>query len=255
MQRLAAVFLLMTMTPAALADHHKEGKQYIELRYYTANSVEAAEELDSYLVDALVPALNRAGCESVGVFREEKTSSEPLRLVVIAHNKIDDFAGLNQKLAEDKTYQSTATSYMQRNKKQSPLIRIRTELLSSFDCWPALKDPTEEGETDKIYELRIYESSNEHFGNLKVEMFNAGEVPIFLDSGIMPVFMGQAVAGDVMPNLTYMTVYDNQAAKDKGWGNFRKHPDWKTLSSKPKYKGSVSKIHKINLVAVKGSQL
>lgn len=253
--RLAALFLLVTMTSVARADHHAEAKQYIELRYYTATSAEGAEELDSYLVDALVPALNRAGCESVGVFREEEASSEPLRLVVVAHNKIGDFAGLGRKLAEDKVYQSTANGYMLKNKKQSPLARIRTELLESFDCWPALKDPTEAGETDKIYELRIYESSNEHFGNLKVEMFNAGEVPIFLDSGIMPVFMGQAIAGDVMPNLTYMTVYDNQTAKDKGWDNFRKHPDWKTLSSNPKYKGTVSKIHKINLVAVDGSQL
>lgn len=255
MQRLAAVFLLVTMPPVAMADHHKQDKQYIELRYYTAKSVEDAEELDSYLVNALVPALNRAGCESVGVFREEQASSEPLRLVVFAHDTIQAFAGLGQKLAEDEKYQSAANSYMQKNKEQSPLVRIRTELLDSFDCWPALKDPTGESETDKIYELRIYESSNEHFGNLKVEMFNAGEVPIFLDSGIMPVFMGQAIAGDVMPSLTYMTVYDSQTAKDKGWENFRQHPDWKTLSSNPKYRDTVSKIHKINLVAVKGSQL
>ena len=254
MLRLSSLFLLIAMTSTALADHHNEGKQYIELRYYTANSTDAANELDSYLVEALVPALNRIGYKSVGVLREEKPSAEPLRLVVIAHNKIDDFAGLNQKLANDETYQSAASSYMKKNKKETPLVRIRTELLYSFDCWPALKDPTE-GREEKIYELRIYESTNEHFGNLKVEMFNSGEVPIFLDSGITPVFMGQAIAGDVMPNLTYMTVYDDQEAKDKGWDNFRNHPDWKTLSANPKYKGTVSQIHKINLVAVKGSQL
>ena len=92
-------------------------------------------------------------------------------------------------------------------------------------------------------------------GQGKIDRLNAGEVPIFLDSGIQPVFMGQAILGDKMPNLTYLTVYEDQAAKDRGWDNFRKHPDWKVLSGVQKYKGSVSKIHKINLVPLTSSQL
>ena len=96
----------------------------------------------------------------------------------------------------------------------------------------------------RLFELRIYESPTEKFGALKVEMFNSGEVPIFLDSGIMPVFMGQALIGDKMPNLTYMTAYDGEAERKAAWKKFVAHPDWQTLKAVEKYQGTVSTIHK-----------
>lgn len=251
---LACLFVFSFAASVLWADHHEESKQYVELRYYHLKSAEAAKEVDDYLVNALLPALNRAGSKNVGILKPEDTESEPLRLVVIPHNKVEDFAKLNAKLGKDDSYQSAAKSYLSHTKKTTPLKRIRSELLYSFDCWPALKVPKEADDAGRIFELRVYESSTQHFGDLKVEMFNAGEVPIFLDSGIMPVFMGQAIAGDKLPNLTYMTVYKDQATKEKGWKNFVSHPDWKVLSKVPKYKGTVSKIHKLNLVPVKGSQ-
>lgn len=251
----SSLLLSMTGSYAGAADKAKVEKQFIELRYYHMKSGEAAQKADEYLINALVPALNRLGSKAVGVFREEAEQPEPLRLVVIAHQTVGDFAACGQKLAADEAYQAAAADYMSMSNKATPLIRIRTELLESFDCWPKLKVPADSKLDERIFELRIYESANQRTGNLKVEMFNAGEVPIFLDSGVMPVFMGQAIAGDKMPNLTYMTVYPNQAAKDKGWETFRKHPDWQVLSKVQKYKGSVSKIHKINLVPVTGSQL
>ena len=251
---LASLLMLTFFANFLLADHHEESKQYIELRYYHLKSADVAQEVDDYLIDALLPALNRAGSKNVGVLKPEDNESEPLRLVVIPHNKVEDFAQLNAKLGKDKEYQSAAKSYLAHNKKTTPLKRIRSELLNSFDCWPALKVPEVTSDDGRIFELRIYESSTQHFGDLKVDMFNNGEVPIFLDSGIVPVFMGQAIAGDKMPNLSCMTVYKDQASKDKGWKNFVSHPDWKVLSKNPKYKGTVSKIHKLNLVPMKGSQ-
>lgn len=247
----AFAFLLVGST-FLFADHHK---QFIEVRTYHAKSAEAAKSLDSYLNTALIPALGRISAAPVGAFREEQDQPEPIRIVVVAHKTLGDFAASASKLASDDGYQKAAAEYMAFTKKDSPLVRIRSELLHSFDCWPALKKPDAAGKDGRLYELRVYESTNERLGDLKVEMFNAGEVPIFLDSGVVPVFMGQALVGDLMPNLTYMTVYENQAAKDQAWKNFVKHPDWKVLSGMEKYKGTVSKIHKINLVPMTGSQL
>ena len=251
---LSILFLGFAAT-MAMADHHETDKQFIEVRYYRFKSIEAAAKSDDYLVNALVPALNRAGSKQIGVLREEEQQEQPLRVVIIPHESVHAFAGLTDKLAGDEVYQSEAADYLQQSKRTTSLVRIQSELLYSFDCWPRLKLAKELQGGARIFELRIYESSTEHFGNLKVEMFNAGEVPIFLDSGIEPVFMGQALAGDKMPNLTYMTAYADQAAKDAAWDNFRKHPDWKVLSKKAKYKETVSKIHKLNLLPVDGSQL
>jgi len=227
----------------------------IELRYYQSKSAEAAQQIDAYLVDALIPALNRAGSKTVGIFREQEEQDQPMRWVVIPHDTVEDFASLAKKLAVDEIYQSAAKEFLSLSKDDTPVVRISSELLDSFDCWPEVKMADENKVDGRIFELRIYESSTDHFGNLKVEMFNSGEVPIFLDCGIKPVFMGQAIAGDKMPNLTYMTAYKDQAAKDEAWAKFRVHPDWKVMSKLEKYKGTVSQIHKFNLLPIKGSQL
>ena len=132
-----------------LADHHEESKQYIELRYYHLKTAEAAQEVDDYLVNALLPALNRAGSKNVGVLKPDD-KADPLRLVVIPHNKIEDFAHLNAKLGKDEKYQSDANSYLSHSKKTTPLKRIRSELLYSFDCWPKLKVPKETEDAGRI---------------------------------------------------------------------------------------------------------
>ena len=38
-----------------------------------------------------------------------------------------------------------------------------------------------------------------------------------------------------MPNLTYMLSVPDAAAMDVHWDAFRNNPDWKKLSSDPKY--------------------
>jgi hypothetical protein len=43
------------------------------------------------------------------------------------------------------------------------------------------------------------------------------------------------MAGPAMPNLTYMLVYEDMAARDKYWSTFVGLPEWKTLSSTPGY--------------------
>ena len=80
--------------------------------------------------------------------------------------------------------------------------------------------------------------------DIMVEMFNSGEVPIFLDCGIQPVFMGRVLSGPKMPNLTYMTVYSDEDHLAEAWSKFGPHPDWQKLKEVEKYKGTVSKIHK-----------
>ena len=86
-------------------------------------------------------------------------------------------------------------------------------------------------------------------------IFHSGEVPIFLDSGIQPIFIGQGVVGPFTPSLSYLTVYPNEEARLKAWKAFRAHPDWHVLKAVPKYAGTVSKIHKYVLVPKPYSQM
>ena len=131
MSRFICFISCFLLAGIAMADHHKE-KQYIELRYYQLKSEDAAAAMDEYFASALIPALNRAGVESVGVFKEEDPSDEPLRLVVIPHDQISDVAQLNGRLAKDRTYQDAGSNYLTLKKNDTPLVRIRSELVDSF---------------------------------------------------------------------------------------------------------------------------
>lgn len=235
-----------------------EENQVMELRTYTLVDAAAESELDAYLTDALIPALVRQGIGPIGAFDQASEAEDGAIevMLLLPGANVDVVTGAAAKLAKDEAYLAAAKDYLATPAGKPLVKRIRSELLLAFDCWPQTTVPAQmkEGKS-RLFELRIYESPTENLGNLKVEMFNSGEVPIFLDSGIMPVFMGQALIGDKTPNLTYMTVHDDDAARNQGWDNFRKHADWQVLKAVKKYEGTVSKIHKSDWVPKAYSQL
>ena len=57
-----------------------------------------------------------------------------------------------------------------------------------------------------------------------------GEIALFDRIGLRPVFFGQTLAGPRQPNLVYMTVHADMAAREKTWDTFRNDDGWKKLS-------------------------
>jgi hypothetical protein len=85
----------------------------------------------------------------------------------------------------------------------------------------------------RLLNLRIYESHNERAARKKIDMFNQGELAIFRRVGLTPVFFGATVAGAAMPNLTYMLVFPDDAARTAAWSSFVKDPEWLKLRATP----------------------
>jgi hypothetical protein len=74
-------------------------------------------------------------------------------------------------------------------------------------------------------------------------MFNDGdEVGLFKRLGFNAVFYAEVMAGSRMPNLMYMTTFENKASRDQHWNAFRDDAQWKQLSGMAEYKNNVSKI-------------
>ena len=257
-------------TPWAMGEEGLK-KQVIELRTIALKDDAAVASFDKYAADALIPALNRLGIEPVGAFSlaaeqppvaagasagASAPVAEPKVMLLLPAKSADAIAAANAQISKDEAYQKAAAEYLQTPNDKPLITRISSELLVAFDAWPEVKVPKQKvAEQKRLYELRTYESPTEQLGHLKVEMFNSGEVPIFLACDIQPVFMGQAVVGGLMPNLTYMTVYDNAQELAAGWKRFADHPEWKKLREVKKYLGTVSKIHKSNWEAKPYSQL
>ncbi len=242
----------------AVARGDDSQRQYYEVRTFLLGENGNAEAVDQYIKNALLPALQRAAVGPIGVFTNAASDQSGVRcmVVVIPMDSPIQVATVRDLVQSDPEYQAAAKSFQAGGKSNAPYQRITSELLVSMKCWPQVKiDSQSLKNADRVYELRLYESPNERLGHLKVDMFNNGEVPIFLDCGIQPIFIGQAIMGPQTPNLTYLTMYPSDEDRQKAWQAFRVHPDWKVLSKDEKYKGTVSKIDKFVLVAKPYSQM
>ena len=128
--------------------------------------------------------------------------------------------------------------------------------MKAFAGIPVLEQPAYSKEKKpRLFELRTYESHNAHMAQLKVEMFNKGEIDIMREVGLGPIFFGETLISNDVPNLTYMLSAENEEAHKTHWKGFGPHPEWQKLKKMPRYKGTVSKIISTMLAPTKGSQL
>ncbi|PHN07346.1 NIPSNAP family protein [Flavilitoribacter nigricans] len=227
-------------------------QQIYELRVYTLKRGGALNRLTSYLSSALIPALNRYGCPTVGVFKE-MSAPEPTKIyLLIPYVSMEHFGGVGEFLSEDEDYQQAEKDYRMIPQDNTVYTRFDTWLMRAFSVMPEMKAPKAES---RIFELRTYEGYSEDAVRRKVKMFNNGELPIFLETGLHPVFFGHLLSGPEMPALTYMLTFKDMEERDANWKAFIDHPDWKELSGLEEYANSVSNIIRRFLLPLDISQV
>ena len=149
----------------------------------------------------------------------------------------------------DQQYLSDGKDFIDAKHNDAPYTRLETIILSAFPKMlsPAVPDLTA-NKTDRVYELRSYESPTEKYNVNKVKMFNDGdEVALFKRLGFKAAFYSEVIAGSHMPNLMYMECFNSMEEHDKLWKAFSSDPYWKTLSAKPEYQNNVSHVDDIFL--------
>lgn len=230
--------------------------QYYELRVYTTKSEAQQQLINDYWRKAAVPAYNRMGITPVGVFTELQDSPTNKVYVLIPFATPGAYASVPGELATDATYQSAAADYLNTPKSDPAYVRFESSLLVAFDGMKHLAvPPSAADQSPWVFELRIYQSHSENKGINKVQMFNAGEIPLMREVGLSPVFFGQTVVGTQMPNLIYMVSGADPEAHKIHWKGFFDAPVWKTLISDSQYKDNVSKVISIFLKRTTASQI
>jgi hypothetical protein len=225
------------------ADESKTDRQIFELRAYISPPGPRSDVLEDYLRSAEIPALNRLGIKTVGVF-EELEPKEPNHLwVIVPYRSLDEFSKTPRSLATDGEYLEHSKTYSGATKDRPAFARIDTWLLRAFAGMPHLTPPAAaKTKSPRIFEMRTYESISEAKARKKVEMFNAGEIEAMREVGLEPVFYGEALAGRDLPHLTYMLSGADRDAHKKHFDAFLKHPVWLKLKSDPQYADTVSKV-------------
>lgn len=220
---------------------------FYQIKIYHLKNKEQENKVDQFLRDAYLPALHRAGIASVGVFKpiadSGKVATEQLIYVLIPFASRDDFFTLDARLNKDKKYQEDGATYLEAKYNEPPYSRIESILLNAFEKNPKFELPNlSAAKKDRVYELRSYEGPTEKIAANKIRMFNSGdEVGLFKRLGFNAVFYAQVVSGSAMPNLMYMTTFENRADRDKHWDVFGNDDYWRKLSAMPEYQNNVSK--------------
>jgi hypothetical protein len=255
----AAAAVTMTDSPA-VAEEKTTAQEYYELRAYRIKNADKQKIVRDYLAKALVPALNKLGIDRVGVFdvmkKKEKDAEDLTLWALIPYKTLDAMTQLNGKLAVDKAYQAAAAAFLAGPVKDLPYTRIESWLMKAFNGIPVIEMPAEtKAGKDRIFELRVYESHNEDAARRKVHMFNNGETQVMRDTKLAPVFFGETLVGDNVPNLTYMLSAPDMESHKAHWKAFFVHPDWKRMKVMKLYRGTVSKIYNYFLKPLKCSQI
>jgi hypothetical protein len=248
---LAAVVPLGGM--ASAAEKPAGPRQYLELRHYELASADKQKAFDAFLADAAIPALNRLDIGPVGVFKMAEDEDRNL-WVLLPHKSLESVAAANTKMLADARYQQSGSAVLNCPKDDPAYQRLTSRLLLGFDYCPNVEVPSKAA--TRVFQLRIYESHNTIKAKRKIEMCNeGGEIALFRETGLDPVFFGESLIGDRMTNLTYMVGFDDAEAQKKAWDAFRNHPGWTELRSKPYYADTVSHITNLVLRPTAASQI
>ncbi|MGR3811807.1 NIPSNAP family protein [Jiulongibacter sp. NS-SX5] len=237
--------LTLALCFALISSFKAFARDFYQIKIYSISSSEQEKVIDQYLEHAYLPALHRQGIESVGVLkpRTETDDAGKKIYVLVPLTSMDQVLEIEEKLASDQIYQKAGAAYINAPHDKAPFDRIESIILRAFVDAPQMNLPKLNGpKSERFYELRSYEGPTEKKYVNKVDMFNAGgEVALFSDLDFNAVFYGEVISGSHMPNLMYMTTFENRADRDAHWKKFVDSPVWTKLKNDPNYQNNVSK--------------
>lgn len=236
--------LFITFATAAAPVKKAPPREFYQLMVYHIKDKAQETRMDKFLSEAYLPALHRAGVKTVGVFKTLNidTASDKKIYVFMPFKSLAAFHKTTKLLETDKEIATKGTDYLNAAYNDAPYIRIESILMEAFSGMPEMKKPTfSTPKSERVYELRSYESATEKLYRNKVAMFDKEEVEIFDRIGSQPVFYGEVIAGSRMPNLMYLTTYSNMESRTAHWKTFSDDPKWKRVSAMPEYQHNVSK--------------
>ncbi len=259
MRKIFSVFIFMMSLSfsfsKAEASPNAKSLSYFELKVYHISTSSQEATIDSFLRYQYLPFLHAAKINHVGVFKpiSNDTASDKKIYVFIPFKSLKEW----ESLSAESFMGSQSEGYAEAPYTKPAYNRIETILLKAFPMMPELaSSKLTAPKSERVYELRSYESPSEKYFKSKVKMFNeGGEIGLFARLGFNGVFYSEVVFGSKMPNLMYMTSFENMKTRDEHWKTFSTDPEWKVLSAKPEYQNNVAHIDIVFLRSAEFSDL
>ena len=242
----------LRQTPATLTIP----KQFIEVRKYAVKDAEKRAKLVEVLDQALIPALNRQGIKPVGVLVPIPSATKYANnvFVVFPHKTAESFVNVAAKLLADTAYMKDAAPIFETTSKDPVYTDCETYFLQGFPTMPTIEVP--DLGPNRVFEWRFYRSFNIERNAAKIRMFDVGgELPLFREVGMNPIFFGDVIAGNWLPALMYMIGFSSMEAHAEAWKAFGAHPKWQAMRGLPEYADTATEIVNAIMTPSPGSQI
>ena len=253
-QEASDIFLshIRTTYPLAMTSQ----REFVEVRKYTVANADKRAQLVELLDRALIPGLNRQGIRPVGVFvpieREERYAMNVF--VAIPHKTMDSFVNANIRLVGDAAFMRDAAPMFEATSRDPVYTNCDTWLLYNFPTMPVMETP--DFGPDRVFQLRLYRSFNIERNLAKIHMFDqGGELPLFREVGLTPIFFGDIVAGNKLPAFLYLLGFPSMEAQAEAWRTFIPHPKWIAMRNLPEYADTATEIDNVLMPPSPGSQI
>lgn len=232
---------------------NKTEREFYLIQIYHCNSISQINGVDAYLKNTYLPYLHKMGIKKIGVFApiDNDTASDKRIYVWLPMPNLNTLDLLDQDVEKLDPMTKNALVDLENQDGSLPYTRVERIITKSFIDQPKYeKTSSLIKSTGRIYEYRSYESPTENMHLRKVHMFNqGGEVVLFKRLNFNAIFYSKAIAGARMPNLIYMTSFNNMEDRNEHWKAFGASPEWQSISNMPKYMNSVNRNETILMYA------
>ena len=231
----------------------KNEREFYLIQIYHCNSTQQINGVDAYLKNTYLPYLHKTGIGKVGVFSpiDNDTLTDKRIYVWFPMASLNTLDKLDQEIEKLDPMTKNPIVDLENADGSLPYSRVERIITKSFIDQPKyVKESNLTKSANRIYEYRSYESPTENMHLRKVHMFNqGGEVVLFKRLNFNAIFYSKAIAGARMPNLIYMTSFNNMEDRNEHWKAFVASPEWQSISNMPKYMNSVNRNETVLMYA------
>jgi hypothetical protein len=232
---------------------NKAEREFYLIQIYHCNSAAQINGVDTYLKNTYLPYLHKKGIQKIGVFApiDNDTASDKRIYVWLPMPSLNTLDILDQDVEQLDPMTKNALVDLENADGSLPYTRVERIITKSFIDQPKyVKESSLIKSPGRIYEYRSYESPTENMHLRKVHMFNqGGEVVLFKRLNFNAIFYSKAIVGARMPNLIYMTSFNNMEDRNEHWKAFVASPEWQSISNMPKYMNSVNRNETVLMYA------
>jgi hypothetical protein len=228
------------LTAPYLAASAAKGKVYIVQNYLLKNGTQLAR-WHRFMEQSAVPELKTLQA----IYLEAVIAPHmPQAMTIMEFESLDQWRSVQRSLASSASYQQGFLEW--ETGAEPPYESYSERLLAATDFNPGLS--SHGNGSARVFEYRMYHSPAYRQLQALNERFAGPEIAIFHRTGVKPILYTNALSGDALPNLTYLTPFENLNAREKAGAAFTTDPEWLKLraESVEKY-GQISSVMHISL--------